>query len=188
LREVDVLTAFEDASHRLLREVSSEHLRRLHRRMKRTPVEANRTLTALSAVFGWADRTELLPGLMNPCRYVERYAEKGERRAFTADELAALGAAMDEAKERKSVHPSALLTIRLLALTGFRRSELLGHMVKVRRGEREGLRWGVEGRASPHLRVYSPRSLFQTARLWAWVWPRLRTLLRSPTTSEKETP
>jgi integrase len=117
-------------------------MRRLHRRMKRTPVEANRTLTALSAVFGWADRTELLPGLMNPCRYVERYAEKGERRAFTADELAALGAAMDEAEERKSVHPSALLTIRLLALTGFRRSELLGHMVKVRRGKREGLRWG----------------------------------------------
>lgn len=80
-----------------LRDVTPEQVRRMHRAMAATPVEANRTLTALSAVYGWADRAELLPGGANPVRYVERYAETGSRRALTADELAALGRALTEA-------------------------------------------------------------------------------------------
>ena len=39
------------------------------------------------------------------------------------------------------VHPAAALTLRLLALTGMRKSELLGHHTLARRGSREGLRW-----------------------------------------------
>ena len=125
-----------------VRDVTAEQVRRLHRAMKETPVEANRTLTALSAVFGYADRAELVPAHFNPCRHVERFAEKGERRALSLDELQALGVALHEAEEAGSAHPSALLAIRLLALTGFRRAELLGHTMKDRRGDREGLRWG----------------------------------------------
>lgn len=137
-----------------LREVTADQVRRMHRELKETPVEANRTLTALSAVFGWADRAELVPPGTNPVRYVERYAEKGERRALTSEELAALGEALLEAEEsggvvlledgkekRRKVPPVAVLAIRLMALTGFRRSEILGHMSKGRRGGSEGLRW-----------------------------------------------
>jgi len=138
-----------------LREVTAEQVRRVHRELKETPVEANRTLTALSAVFGWADRAELVPPGTNPVRYVERYAEKGERRALTTEELAALGEALLEAEETggvviseggedakpRKVHPVAVLAVRLMALTGFRRSEILGHMSKGRRGGSEGLRW-----------------------------------------------
>jgi hypothetical protein len=40
-----------------------------------------------------------------------------------------------------SLNPSALLAIQLLALTGMRRSEVTGHMQKVRRTEESGLRW-----------------------------------------------
>ncbi len=126
----------------LVRNVTVEQVSRLHRGLKNTPVEANRTLTALSAVFGFADHMELVPALFNPCRHVERFQEKGERRALTMEELAALGEAMREAEEVGSVHPSALLALRLLALTGFRRSEVLGHTMKDRRSEHEGLRWG----------------------------------------------
>jgi integrase len=125
-----------------LHDVTADHLRRLHRSLSKTPVEANRTLTALSAVFGWADRAELLPPGTNPTRYVERYAETGTRRAFTHEELAALGTALRDAEERQEIHPSAILAIRLLALTGMRRSEILGHTMRNRRGAREGLRWG----------------------------------------------
>lgn len=137
-----------------IRDVTAEQVRQIHREMKKTPVEANRTLTALSAVFGWADRAELVPPGTNPVRYVERYAEKGERRALTSEELAALGEALLEAEEtggvvlsedgkdkRRKVPSVAVLAIRLMALTGFRRSELLGHMSKGRRGGNEGLRW-----------------------------------------------
>lgn len=110
--------------------------------MSSTPVEANRTLGALSAVYGWADRAEMIPVGTNPTRHVERFAETGTRRAFTTVELQALGEALREAEEAENVHPSAILAIRLLALTGFRRAEVLGQAVKERRGKREGLRWG----------------------------------------------
>ena len=123
-----------------LRDVTPDHVRRVHRKMSKTPVEANRALTAFAAVFGWADRTELTPAGFNPCRHVARYAETGTRRALTDDELTALGVALHEAEG--ALHPSAILAIRFLALTGFRRAELIGHMSKDRRGGREGLRWG----------------------------------------------
>ena len=123
-----------------IRDVTPDHVRRMHRAMSKTPVEANRTLTALSAVFGWADRAERVPAGFNPCRHIERYAETGTRRALTEDELTALGTALHDLEG--AVHPSAILAIRFLALTGFRRAELIGHMSKDRRGGREGLRWG----------------------------------------------
>ena len=46
-----------------IRDVTADQVRRLHRALKETPVEANRTLTALSAVFGYADRAELVPAV-----------------------------------------------------------------------------------------------------------------------------
>jgi len=145
-----------------LRNVTVEQVQRLHRSMKETPGEANRTLTALSAVFGYADKMGLVKPHFNPCRHVERFEENGERRALTDEELKALGKAMGEAEEtgsvpvivdgkqlerngepvRASVNPTALLALRLIALTGMRRSEVLGHENKARRGDREGLRWG----------------------------------------------
>ena len=124
-----------------LRDVTSDHVRKLHRGMAGTPVEANRTLTAFSAVFGWADRSELVPPGTNPVRYVQKFREEGTRRALAPYDLEALGEVLNEAEDARAVHPSVILAIRLLALTGFRRAEILGHMAKERRSDREGLRW-----------------------------------------------
>lgn len=124
-----------------IRRITSDQVTRLHRSMKERPVEANRTLTALSAVFGFADLRGWLPALANPCRYVTRYEETGERRALTETQLEALGTALLEAEKARTAHPSVLFALRFLALTGFRRAELLGHMAKARRSGREGLRW-----------------------------------------------
>jgi integrase len=134
-----------------LRDVAQEHVRRLHRDLTRAPVEANRTLTAFSAVFGWADRTGIVPAGTNPVRHVERYVEAGTRRALTAEELDRLGEVLRQASDSgtvivggkaRTVHPSLVLAVRLLALTGMRASEVLGHGAKDRRNGREGLRWG----------------------------------------------
>ena len=139
LLELHVLPVLGDER---ARDLSSEQVRRLHRSMHATPVAANRMLSALSAVYGWADRAELVPPGVNPTRYVERYAEMGMRRAFTGDELAALGRALREAEAEGSVNPVAVLAMRLFALTGFRRSEVLGHETTARKDGRQGLRWG----------------------------------------------
>ncbi len=93
----------------------------------------------------------------NPATVVKRFAKPPKRRrALTLDELARLGAVLDEVEETGTVNltdengntktygvdSAAALTLRLLALTGMRKSELLGHHAKARRGPREGLRWG----------------------------------------------
>ena len=119
-----------------------DKVRGLHRRLHETPVEANRMLTALSAVLAFAELRGLRPPDSNPCRHVERFEETGERRALTPPELERLGEAMQQAEAEGRVHPSALLALRLIALTGLRRSEVLGHESKKRRGDLEGLRWG----------------------------------------------
>jgi integrase len=130
---------------RPLRDVQDDDVIRLHRSLHATPGEANRTVGALSAIFGYAEG-RFTPQGFNPCRAIEPYPEMGKRRALTPGELEALGTAMHAAeqatKKGERVGPSALLALRFLALTGFRRSELLGHMSKERRGQDEGLRWG----------------------------------------------
>ncbi len=137
LLENNVLPKLKDVP---IRAVTVEQVRRLHRSL--APVEANRTLTAFSAVFGFTAIEELTPSGFNPCRHVTRNEEAGERRALTTKQLEKLGEKMGELEEKGDLKPSALLAIRLLALTGLRRSELLGHSAKNRRGKREGLRWG----------------------------------------------
>lgn len=101
-------------------------------------------------------RTEGLISGDNPAAAVKRYEPKPRRRrALNLDELAALGAVLDDveasgavtvaddagSERRYRVDPAAALTLRLLALTGMRKSELLGHHAAARRGPREGLRW-----------------------------------------------
>lgn len=109
----------------------------VHKAMHKTPPSANRTLTALSAVYGFLVLQEKAPPGFNPVKGVERYRENGVRRALSRDELERLGVALAQAEKDASAHPSGLLALRFLALTGFRTGELLGHG----RGP-HGLTWG----------------------------------------------
>ena len=112
----------------------------MHRSLRSTPRQANAAVTVTSAVLGFAERRRLRPPGTNPCRLVERLKERARRRRFTLQHLSALGEAL-RAAEAAGESASALLAIRLLALTGLRRSELVGHPLKVRRTEGAGLRW-----------------------------------------------
>ena len=139
---------------RKVADVSVEDVRRLHKKLADKPATADHVRTMLHAVLE-RGRTE---GLIttNPAAAVKRYSKPPKRRrALTLDELAGLGKVLDtlEASDKVTVtdesgetsthdvDPAAALTLRLLALTGMRKSELLGHHTKARRGPREGLRW-----------------------------------------------
>jgi integrase len=125
----------------------------MHRSLRSTPRQANAAVTVTSAVLGYAERRGLRPPGINPCRLVERLKERARRRRLTLKQFSTLGQAL-RAAEAAGESPSPLLAIRLLALTGLRRSELVGHALKVRRTEGAGLRWGdvdLEAR-SLHLR------------------------------------
>jgi integrase len=132
---------------RKLADVSVDDVRRLHRKLAdagKAPT-ADHLRTVLHSILERAV-TEGLIGT-NPAAAIKRYSKPSKRRrALALDELAALGGVLDgiEATGRLAgtgIDPAAALTLRLLALTGMRKSELLGHHTKARRGPREGLRW-----------------------------------------------
>lgn len=106
-------------------EVTPQHVASLHRRMKGSPTQANRVAAYLSKMMAFAAYEGMRTG-PNPCRGLERYPEKRRAVRFSAEDLGKLGAALQEVEADGSELPSAVLAIRLLALTGARKEEILG--------------------------------------------------------------
>ena len=109
------------------RAVSREDVAELHHRLRDTPYSANRAVKILSRMFRQAETWELLPPGGNPCRAVRLYRERSRDRFLTAGEYRRLGRALGEAAAAAegSLWPSAVAAIRLLLLTGCRKSEIL---------------------------------------------------------------
>jgi len=100
-------------------------IEQIHRQMADIPVTANRALNWISAILNHAERHELRPPGSNPCRFIFRYPEQRRDRYLSPAELARLGETLAAAELAESIHPSAVLCIRLLALSGMRRNEVL---------------------------------------------------------------
>ena len=70
---------------------------------------------------GWG----MVPGGCDPCRSVEKYPERRRERFLTDAEFDRLGRVLDEAVDSGSASPIAVAAIRLMMLTGCRKSEIL---------------------------------------------------------------
>lgn len=110
---------------RKVAELARVDVDRLHASMRATPIQANRVLFLLSTMLNLAEEWGLRPAGLNPCRRVERYAERKRQRFLSDDELARLGAALAEAERDNLEDPLAVAAVRLLVFTGCRRSEVL---------------------------------------------------------------
>lgn len=99
---------------------------KLHLSLGATPTEANRTIAVLKSMLNLAERWGLRPDASNPCRHLDRYSETKRERFLTAEELGRLGRVLDEAASTGAELSAVTLAIRLLILTGMRRSEVLG--------------------------------------------------------------
>ena len=90
----------------------------IHHAKRDTPYAANRVLSLLSRMFNvaiaWGWRAD------NPAKGIKRYDEASSERFLSPVELSRLTEAMDNHPEQRSVN-----AIRLLMLTGARRSEVL---------------------------------------------------------------
>jgi integrase len=83
---------------------------------------ANKAVALLSAILSFAVDRGIAD--RNPVLGVKKYKEGRRERYLSSAELERLGEALKSAEEREL--PGALTTIRLLALTGARRGEILG--------------------------------------------------------------
>ena len=89
---------------------------------KDKPGAANRALEILRAMMNRAEEWGLRERDTNPCLGIAKNPRNNIARFLDADELARLGRALDAHEAR---WPEAVAAIRLLALTGCRRSEVL---------------------------------------------------------------
>ena len=89
------------------------------------PVTANRAVKVLSHMYRLGEGWGMVPEGCDPCRSVEKYPERRRERFLTDAEFARLGRVLDEAVDSASASPIAVAAIRLLMLTGCRKSEIL---------------------------------------------------------------
>jgi site-specific recombinase XerD len=101
--------------------VTRDDVARLHNGMTVSPIGANRVLSLLSKMFALAETWGLRPQNSNPCRGIDRFPERSRERLVTAEELSRLGDALS-AHKGYWAGPAA---IRLMALTGMRKNEVL---------------------------------------------------------------
>ena len=98
----------------------------LHQRLYETPAIANAVVGALSAMYKLAGEWGLVPeGLLNPCRSLVKYPGRRRERFLTEAEFDRLGCVLDEVEAKGGASAPAVAAIRLLILTGCRKSEIL---------------------------------------------------------------
>ena len=97
----------------------------IHQKLSDRPVTANKCVKVLSHMYRLGEGWGLVPEGFNPCRSVEKYPERSRERFLTDAEFARLGRVLDEAVDSGAAPLTAVTAIRLLMLTGCRKSEIL---------------------------------------------------------------
>ena len=97
----------------------------LQQKLRAHPVTANKAVKVLSHMYRLGEGWGLVPEGRRPCWSVENFPERRRERFLTDAEFARLGQALDEAVDQGSTSPVAAAAIRLLMLTGYRKSEIL---------------------------------------------------------------
>ena len=97
----------------------------LHHGLRGTPAVANAAVGLLARMFRMAEAWGLAPAGSNPCRGLRRYRTRKRERFLTPAEFRRLGRALRDLEAEGKTWAPAVAAIRLLALTGCRRSEIL---------------------------------------------------------------
>ena len=105
--------------------VERERVAAFHVRLSGVPYAANRAVALISRMYTMAADWEMVPDGTNPCRSVRKYPVRGRERFLTDTEFRRLGEVLGEAPTEGGVSVHAVAAIRLLMLTGCRKSEIL---------------------------------------------------------------
>ncbi len=163
-----ILPWFADFS---VADITRADVRRWFASRRATPVAADRSMPILSVILTEAERMGYRPEGSNPCRGIRRYRRKGRERALTDAEIARLAAVL-AAHETK--RPLEVAAVRLLLLTGCRKSEVLTLRWSDYREGRLFLRDGKSGPRTVWLSDAARGVLDAVGRTGAWVFPAWR--------------
>ena len=102
-------------------DITQRDVQRWFASLRATPVAADRSAPVLSTILKEAEIMGYRPEGSNPCRAMRRYRRRGRERFLSDDEIARLGARL---AAHESARPLEVAAIRLLLLTGCRKSEV----------------------------------------------------------------
>ena len=108
-----------------VKDVARIHIAKLHKEMAGKPYMANRMLQMASVFFNWCEDNGLRERASNPCKRIKRYEEQLRKIFMSETELSILGDALTKLETAQWSNPLIAAAIRLLLLTGARRSEIL---------------------------------------------------------------
>ncbi len=102
--------------------ITREDVQRWFRSLHATPSAANRSAPILSVIMQQAEAWGYRPDGSNPCKGIRRYRQKRSERFLSPDEYCRLGKVLDRHQARQ---PFRVAALRLLLLTGCRKSEII---------------------------------------------------------------
>ena len=106
-------------------EITRADITKFHHKFALTPRRANMALAVVSVIMSWAEEFGFRQQNSNPCKGIKKFTENKRERYLSKEELGRLGKALSEAENTGKISIYAAAAIRLLILTGARRSEIL---------------------------------------------------------------
>ena len=152
-------------------EIRRRDVQRWFASLHATPVAADRSTPVLSVIFRQAEVYGYRPEGSNPCIGIKRYRRRHRERFLNEDEIRRLSRVLDDKHER---HPLLVAVIRLLLLTGCRKSEILTLKWSDYREGRLYLRDSKTGPRTVWLSSAARRVLDELPRTGPWLFPSSR--------------
>ena len=159
-------------SGRPVADIDRREVRNWFASLRATPVAADRSMPVLSVIMREAEAMGLRTEGSNPCRGVPRYRRKGRERFLSDDEIRRLSAVLAAHAGRQ---PLQVALVRLLLLTGCRKSEILTLRWSDYREGRLFLRDSKTGPRTVWLSSPARNVLDGIERTGRWIFPAPRT-------------
>ena len=153
---------------RNIADITRQDVQRWFASLRATPVAADRSAPILSVIMRQAELYGYRPEGSNPCAGIRRYRRKGRERFLSGQELHRLAQVLDSHEAR---HPRGVAFIRLLLLTGCRKSEIVTLGWSDYREGRLFLRDGKTGPRTVWLSSPARAVLDGVPREGKWVFP-----------------
>ena len=153
---------------RNIADITRQDVQRWFASLRATPVAADRSAPILSVIMRQAELYGYRPEGSNPCTGIRRYRRKGRERFLSEQELHRLAQVLDSHEAR---HPRGVAFIRLLLLTGCRKSEIVTLGWSDYREGRLFLRDGKTGPRTVWLSSPARAVLDGFPRRGKWVFP-----------------
>ena len=102
--------------------INAQDVRQWFASLHGTPVAADRSAPVLSVILRQAEVYGYRPEGTNPCAGIKRYRRQGRERFLSTAEIRRLGSVLER---HRGDHPLSMAIIRLLLLTGCRKSEIV---------------------------------------------------------------